>query len=331
METYSAVDDILLGDLRKAGHRRIALQVPAGLLPSASALARRIEEATGATVVIPTRACFGACDPPGPEESLGSDAIVTLGHAPILNMRRPMKEYFVEMRSPEPDLEPLIERVLKADLPHRLGLVASVQHLSLLGPFSRELARHGFTTEVGTGGRRLAYPGQALGCNYTSATSIEKEVGGFLFIGSGRFHPLGLALSVEKPVWSLDPLGGALEGPYHREKMLSRRLLLIESAMDAKKWGVLVSAFPGQSRVPLAQRLVAKALKHGKDAVVLTFDRLDARDLLGRGLEAYVMTACPRIALDDASQYDRPMLTPPEFLSAIGDRPLLPYRFDTFV
>ena len=41
-------------------------------------------------------------------------------------------------------------------------------------------------------------------------------------------------------------------------------------------------------------------------------------------------TACPRIALDDSDAYPRPILTPPEFLMALGELPLEPYRFDTF-
>jgi len=43
-----------------------------------------------------------------------------------------------------------------------------------------------------------------------------------------------------------------------------------------------------------------------------------------------VNTACPRIALDDGANYPKPVLTPPEFLMAIGELPLEPYRFDTY-
>ncbi len=331
MKLYPAIDDDLVRDLKKAGYRRIALQVPAGLLPGAGELARRLEELTGAHVIVPTRACFGACDPPSREESLAAEAVVTLGHAPIPNMPQAMTEYYVEMRAGTADIEKLVRTVVDGGLPHRLGLVASIQHIELLEPFRQRLAEHGISAEIGTGGRRLGHPGQALGCNYTAATTLAKGVDGFLLLATGRFHPVGLALSVEQPVWSLDPMQATLEGPYDRDSMVAKRLLLIESAMDAKQWGVLVSAFPGQCRSPLAQRLVGKARAHGREAGILTFDRLDPRDLIGRRLDAYVVTACPRIAIDDAALYDRPMLTAPEFLSAIGDRPLLPYRFDTFV
>ncbi|EQD49971.1 Diphthamide synthesis, DPH1/DHP2, partial [mine drainage metagenome] len=74
----------------------------------------------------------------------------------------------------------------------------------------------------------------------------------------------------------------------------------------------------------------ARARAAGREAELLYFDRLDPRDLEGRAFEAYVNTACPRIALDDGPSYARPVLTPPEFLMALGERPLAPYRFDTY-
>ena len=51
----------------------------------------------------------------------------------------------------------------------------------------------------------------------------------------------------------------------------------------------------------------------------MVFERLDPRDLEGRAFDAYVNTACPRIALDDGASFGRPVLTPPEFLMALGE------------
>ncbi len=80
----------------------------------------------------------------------------------------------------------------------------------------------------------------------------------------------------------------------------------------------------------MAATLAERARRHGRAATILLSDRIDPRDLEGRDIEAYVNTACPRIALDDAGLYPRPMLTPPEFLMALGELPFEPYRFDTY-
>jgi 2-(3-amino-3-carboxypropyl)histidine synthase len=320
----------LFAALREAHPRRIVLQVPAGLVRNAHDLAATIRAETGVPVLLANRPCFGACDFPSREEAPRSDLAVVLGHAPIPNVPLLRDTFFVEMRSPGGDVEALAQTVVEGGAPRRLGLVFSVQHLDLVEPLRHALERRGFTVAVGEGDRRLQYPGQALGCNYTGAEAVESEVDAFLFVGTGRFHPVGLAFAVARPVWSLDPLQGLLEPPIDRDGLVRRRLLTVASARDARRWGILVSTFAGQNRMPTALAMQQRARAHGKDAEIIVFDRLDPRDLEGRALDAYVNTACPRIALDDGASYAKPMLTPPEFLMALGELPLAPYRFDTY-
>lgn len=320
----------LFAALKSARPVRIVLQVPAGLVRNAHDLALQLREETGARVIVATRACFGACDFPSRDEAPKADVAVVLGHSPIPNVPVVRPTYFVEMRDSAGDPEALASTVARAGLPHRIGLVASVQHLDLVAPFSAALERGGRIVSVGRGDRRLAYPAQALGCNYTGAEAVAKDVDAFLFLGTGRFHPVGLAFAVDRPVWSLDPLQNQLEAPIERGALVRRRQLAVAAARDARRWGILVSSFAGQNRMPTALALQERAQARGRDAEILTFDRLDPRDLEGRALDAYVNTACPRIALDDGALYAKPILTPPEFLMALGELPLEPYRFDTY-
>jgi 2-(3-amino-3-carboxypropyl)histidine synthase len=324
------VGPALFEAVRKAAPRRIVLQVPAGLVRNAHELAERLRTESGAKVVLSARACFGACDFPSRDEAPGTDLAVVLGHAPIPNVTLARPTVFVEMREPGGEPERLADLLRSAQLPSRIGLVASIQHLDLLPPLSDALRRRGFTVRVGSGDRRLAYAGQALGCNYTGAESVAREVDAFVFLGTGQFHPIGLAFAVDRPVWSLDPLQATLEPPLDRAAMVRRRLLAVAAARDARRWGILVSSFAGQNRSPTAAALQERARAKGREAEVLVFDRLDPNDLVGRAFDAFVNTACPRIALDDGELYARPMLTPPEFLMALGELPLEPYRFDTY-
>lgn len=327
---FPTIGPKLFAELRAAHPSRIVLQVPAGLVRNSHELVARLREETGVPVALAARACFGACDLPSRDEAPRADVAVVLGHAPIPNVPLVRPTYFVEMRESGGDPEALAATVVGAGVPKRLGLVVSIQHLDLVEPLREALARRGYEVRVGTGDRRLAYPGQALGCNYTGAEAVEAEVDAFLFVGTGRFHPLGLALAVARPVWSLDPLQNVLEPAIDRANLVRRRQLLVASVRDARRWGILVSTFVGQDRTPMALTLQERARSRGREAEILTFDRLDPRDLEGRALDAYVNTACPRIALDDSPNYPKPLLTPPEFLMAIGDLPLMPYRFDTY-
>lgn len=315
---------------QEASPRRIVLQVPAGLVRDAHRLAARLREETGVDVDVAARPCFGACDPPQRDEAPRADLAIVLGHAPIPNALSPLPTFFVEMRSAAGDPPLLAEKVERSGLPRHLGLVASVQHLDLLGPLSAELERRGFSVRLGRGGPRLAYAGQALGCNYTGAEEVRDAVEAFLFVGTGRFHPLGLAFAVDRPVWSLDPARGELDPPIDREGLVRRRQLLVATTRSARSWGILVSTFGGQNRSPTALALQAKARARGLTAEILLASRIDPTDLVGRDLDAFVSTACPRIALDDSANYPKPVLTPPEFLMALGELPLEPYRFDTY-
>jgi 2-(3-amino-3-carboxypropyl)histidine synthase len=327
---YAKLGPELFGALRSAAPRQIVLQVPAGLVRNAHDLAARLREEVGVPVVLAARACFGACDFPSRDEAARADVAVVLGHAPIPNVPLVRETYFVEMREPGGNPEALADTVAASSIPRRLGLVLSVQHLDLTEPLTGALAARHFDVRIGQGDRRLAYPAQALGCNYTGAEAVARDVEAFLFVGTGRFHPLGLAFAVEQPVWAIDPLQNRLEPPIDRIALVARRQLTVASVRDARKWGILVSTFAGQNRTPTALSLQARARAHGREAEILVFDRLDPRDLEGRDLEAYVNTACPRIALDDGPNYPRPVLTPPEFLMALGELPLEPYRFDTY-
>ena len=320
----------LLDAVKQAHPRRIVLQVPAGLVRDAHELAAQLREGSGIPVDVAARPCFGACDPPLRDEAPRADLAIVVGHSPIPNVRLSRRTFFVEMRSTLGDPTALAGLVERAGLPKRLGLVASVQHLDLLPPFTEALASRGFRVAVGRGDRRLYYAGQALGCNYTGAEEVAGEVDGFLFLGTGRFHPIGLAFAVPQPVWALDPALGELSAPLDRATLIGRRQLLVAKAREARSWGILVSTFEGQNRSPTALALQARAVARGLTAEILLSSRIDVSDLLGRNLDAYVCTACPRIALDDSATYPRPVLTPPEFLMALGELPLAPYRFDTY-
>ena len=103
---------------------------------------------------------------------------------------------------------------------------------------------------------------------------------------------------------------------------MRRRQLLVATTRGARAGGFSSPRWPGQNRSPTALTLQARARARGFDAELFVSDRIDPRDLEGRDVDAYVNTACPRIALDDSDLYPRPVLTVPEFLMAIGKPPL---------
>jgi 2-(3-amino-3-carboxypropyl)histidine synthase len=149
----------------------------------------------------------------------------------------------------------------------------------------------------------------------------------YLFIGTGQFHPLGIALATGKRVVVADPVTGEVS-EIDTDPMLRRRFGVITRAGEAKRFAILVSKKPGQRRMALAEHLKGLGESMGLDMFLVYLDNIEPDRLLNLGAEAAVSTACPRVALDDAAKYRIPILTPPEFEVLVGAREWEEYEFD---
>jgi 2-(3-amino-3-carboxypropyl)histidine synthase len=181
------------------------------------------------------------------------------------------------------------------------------------------LIRSGKTVVVGDT-RRLSYPGQIVGCDYSNVISIAKDVEAFLFLGGGQFHALGVAISTSKPTVVADPFDDrAFSVDSEAEKIFKQRWASIEEAKKAKNFGVLIGIKPMQKRLEEAL-VVRKSLEEaGKTVYLLAAKEITPEVLMEfPTLEAFVNTACPRISLDDASKFKKPMLTANEALVVVG-------------
>ena len=185
---------------------------------------------------------------------------------------------------------------------------------------------------VGKGSKRVPNVGQVLGCDLSSATSISQDVDCFLYIGSGDFHPIGVAMATDKDVICADPYVNEVRDVAElRDRMLRQRHGAITQAGEADSFGILVGTKPGQERLDLAFELKELAEKHRKKASVLLLNDFGPMKLRPFSFEAYVSTACPRIALDDYGMYDVPILTPLEFRIVLGEARWEDYRYDEFL
>ena len=68
--------------------------------------------------------------------------------------------------------------------------------------------------------------------------------------------------------------------------------------------------------------------EHGKRAYRVVMEEINPMSLMSYRVDAYVNTACPRVAMDDSAKYDHPMLTIPELEIVLGERTWDGYVFD---
>jgi 2-(3-amino-3-carboxypropyl)histidine synthase len=307
--------------------KNVILQFPEGLKAIATKVKDYLENKTKSDIIISGDLCFGACDLPSFESLLGGDLLIQFGHAKMPNLKSDIPILYVPAYSKQAVI-PVVSSATK-HLGKNVGLVTTIQHVHKLDEVKEYLQKNGFKVIIGEATGRIAYPGQVLGCNLSSATSIASLVDCFLFIGSGNFHAIGVALSTKKPVIIADPIQNQVRDTQEiKDRLLRQRHGAITSASCASSFGIIVSSKPGQTRINTAQDLKTLAKKHEKKAYIIILNEITPQKLMGYHLDAIISCACPRIAIDDFLTYPVPILTPQEFKIVLGEQNWEDYYFD---
>jgi 2-(3-amino-3-carboxypropyl)histidine synthase len=304
----------LVRQLKERGVKRVALQFPAGLKRRAAEYAGALR-GKGFDVTVSGDPCYGACDLA--LDTLGhAGVLVHFGHAPVdIQEKVIFVPYDVDF-----DIS-ILEKVLPLLKGKTTGLVTTVQHTRMIPAMESFLKEKGVDVRVAEGSGRTPLRGQVLGCCFSSARETGADE--ILFVGTGLFHPIGIALATKARVVALDPLtGSAYE--VSGEALLRRRFAIIEKARGAEKIGIIVSTKTGQNRMELARRLAFLS----PHAVIVTMKEVNPDELLNLGFAAYVNTACPRLAYDDQVRFPVPVLSPQEFEILCGVRSWDDYAID---
>ncbi|MFQ6106462.1 MAG: diphthamide biosynthesis enzyme Dph2 [Thermoplasmata archaeon] len=312
-------------EISRVGARSIAIQFPDGLRKKIVDVVLELKNKADVDVYLWADPCYGACD----VADAPVDLIFHLGHAPLPYVESKNVVY-MELQSELSDMALLEEAI--PSLGGRIGLISSVQYVPDLLRVKQYLASKGLTTIIGEGDSRISYPGQVLGCNFSTARAVQDDVDVFLYIGGGNFHPIGVALATRKRVVVLDPERSEVRDIEDAVDELRRvRFATMEKARSAEVFGIIVSRKIGQRRMELA-RTIEKLLdgRHRK-SLILLFDYVTPENLVGLQVDAFVSTACPRIAIDDQAIYDKPMLTPVELKILLGEAEWEDYIFDEIV
>ncbi|MFC1774881.1 diphthamide synthesis protein [Nanoarchaeota archaeon] len=200
-------------------------------------------------------------------------------------------------------------------LPARVGLVTTIQFLYQLQDIKKQLEKEG---------KEVHIAGQVLGCRADLAERIKDKVDAFLYIGSGQFHPIKVALVTKKQVFQLHPDSSKLVKLDKSviEKYEKKRKASYAKFLTAKKVGVLVSTKVGQNDNKInkySKQLKMKGAgelleRKDKEYYLFAFNTLNELDLENFPfVECWVNTACSRIAdekvniinIDDIREFEK--------------------------
>lgn len=315
-------EERILSEIRRRGCRKVLFQAPEGLRDQALRLARLVEEECAIETYVSANPCFGACNIALSERSrIGADLIVHLGHARIPQIGDE-EVLYIEARS-SASIATLLEKVSPFLTNfEKIGLITTVQHIHRLKEATDFFSKEGKKVFIGCPKGRLVYPGQVLGCDYSTVDSIEAHVDAFLYIGGGTFHPLGAALRTSKPVIAADTTSLEVRCMDSlKRRLLMKRYAHIIQAKKANSFGILIGLEPGQMNLTVAEdlrrRLMAKGFRVFRISVNILFPNV----LMDFGeIDAFINTACPRIAFETPDYFEKPILTPEETLILLGDK-----------
>jgi 2-(3-amino-3-carboxypropyl)histidine synthase len=307
----------------------IILQFPEGLKKDALNIVDSLDhEISGINIVIDADPCFGACDLADNKVNGHMDLVIHFAHTP-LPIKTDIPVLFIEAHSSSDVISPINEALTTLDPGVKtVGLVTTTQHIHKLDSMIKLIEDNGYNVKLAQG--KGTRPGQVLGCNFTSIKELDVDV--IIYVGSGDFHALGIKLFTKKQIILADPFTGQCRNiDKFYDRIIRIRFARITKASSAKTYGIILSSKKGQLRFDLALQLKKMIEDHGYKAYILNMDYVAPDRLLPFDIDAFVMTACPRIAIDDSAMYKKPVITPEELKIVLGTKEWDEYQMDEII
>ena len=190
-----------------------------------------------------------------------------------------MKVFFIPAKA-KADVESFVKHI---KVEGKVGLVSAVQYTHLLP----EVQKHVPNSIIA---------GQVLGCNAEQPYKVKDEVDAFLYVGSGKFHPIAVAMITKKPTYTISPITKEFSqisqdqiDDYQKRKR-GKQLLF----HTAKKVGIIVSVKPIQQLYKRAVELKEKM--KNKEAYIFATNTFNVDEFENfNDIDCWVNTACPRI------------------------------------
>lgn len=326
---YDYKFDVIIEKIKSIDAHNVILQFPEGLKSDAIHVSNTLQESLDdVNIIIDADPCFGACDLADVKVNKHIDLVVHFAHTP-LPIKTDCPVLFIEAHSTADVEAPILDALTKLNSDvKRIGLVTTTQHIHKLDEMINLIESKGYTVKLDNG--KGTSKGQVLGCNFTAIKNLDVDV--IIYVGSGDFHALGVKLFTQKPVILADPfIGKSRDIEEFYDRIIRVRFARITKASSAKSFGIIMSSKKGQLRFDLAIHLKKLIKEHGFEAQILNMDYISPDLLLPYDLDAFVMTACPRIAIDDSAMYKKPVLTPDELEIVLGIRDWEDYQMDEII
>lgn len=308
----------IIKKIREINPSKILIQSPAGLKKFAIKISDELSS-IGIPTIISANPCYGGCDVAFNEaKNINANLILHIGHSKFLSKHEVRTLYYEYHYKDFKPLEDTLRKAIPLINGKNIGIVATIQWIEMLKKTINFLKEYGINGIIGRKCGLVQYNGQIIGCDYSTAKIIEKNIDSYIVIGS-IFHALGLKLITEKSVIAIEPfIGKTLDMEDLTKKVLTQRYMKIQEFKKAGKIGILICLKPGQKNIKIAEKLKEIIEKNNKESSLITINEIENTRLEEMNFDAYINTCCPRVSIDDQSMFKKPLLLPSEVLIALG-------------
>ncbi len=303
-------------EVRIRNASRVLIQLPDGLKHYATELLEELTDALrDVEFTVDANPIYGSC-------VLNRymferyDAVLHFGHEPYPYTTHPegkvvFLDFLSNLKPSEDSIINKLEELLRALNAGRVAIYTVHQHKKTLAILGNSLTNAGIKVLNNLNNAAI------MGCWFNDVLSYSNAVDSYIIVSSGLFHPLGVGLLTkgQKHIIQLDLYRGEVRLLDNVvEKYLRVRYGKVMSSLDARSW-CLIHGVEGQFRSGVRKELInalsSKGFKY-IECQSLFISRETLRNVDSGDIDVFVITACPRIPIDDLQDFEKPVLTPGE-------------------
>lgn len=303
-------------NIKKHNAKRVALQMPEGLLIYSLIISDILENFCGVETVVMGDVSYGACCIDDyTARALDCDLIVHYAHSclvPIDNMSIKVLYVFVTINIDEIHLINTIKRNFRPG--SRLAIFGTIQFNPTIHSVRHKLEQEETNPYyLITPQSRPLSKGEVLGC--TSARLDKHQIEAMIYIGDGRFHlESSMIHNPEIPAYRYDPYSRKFTREYYdQQQLIDIREDAIKAASSAKRIGLILGALGRQGNPVTLKKLETELNNRGISVVKIILSEIFPQKLaMFDDIDAFVQVACPRLSIDWGYAFNKPLLTPYE-------------------
>ncbi|KAK9476981.1 putative diphthamide synthesis protein-domain-containing protein [Lipomyces japonicus] len=316
-------------NIKRHGFKKIALQLPEGLLIFACLISDILERFCTVDVLIMGDVTYGACCIDDyTAKTLGCDLLIHYAHScliPVDVTEIKVLYVFVSIGINDQHLAATIKQNFNQG--SHVTLVGTIQFNGALHAARRliESANDGNGITVDVPQIAPLSRGEVLGC---TAPRLDPKLfssanggGGIVYVGDGRFHlEAAMIQNPGVPAYRYDPYSRKFtREEYEHAEMLKVRRDAIDTARHARRVAIVLGTLGRQGNYNTLSKIKSYLQAAGIEQTLILLSEIFPQKLAEfEHVDAFVQVACPRLSIDWGYAFAKPLLTPYEACIAFG-------------